>query len=66
MNSLKYETRYASNPDAVKQYDTEQLRKEFLIETLFEADSCKLVYSHYDRFITGGVLPVKQKVELNM
>lgn len=64
MNSLKYETRYASNPDAIKQYDTEQLRKEFLIETLFEADSCKLVYSHYDRFITGGVLPLKQKVEL--
>ncbi|WP_445737341.1 5-dehydro-4-deoxy-D-glucuronate isomerase [Mariniflexile sp.] len=62
--SINYETRYASSPDAVKQYDTAQLRKEFLIENLFEADKLNLVYSHYDRFITGGVMPVSKAIEL--
>jgi 4-deoxy-L-threo-5-hexosulose-uronate ketol-isomerase len=64
MKSVKYETRYASNPDGVKQYDTEQLRKEFLIEKLFESDTLNLVYSHYDRFITGGVMPTSKAIKL--
>lgn len=61
---INYETRYASSPAAVKQLDTTELRNEFLIENLFESDKINLVYSHYDRFITGGVLPVNKAVEL--
>jgi 4-deoxy-L-threo-5-hexosulose-uronate ketol-isomerase len=64
MKSINYETRYASSPDAVKQYDTTQLRKEFLIENLFEVDQLNLVYSHYDRFITGGVIPTFKAITL--
>ncbi len=64
MNSNNFETRYASSPDAVKQYDTTQLRKEFLIENLFEVDKLNLVYSHYDRFITGGVIPTAKAIAL--
>jgi len=64
MKSINYETRYASSPDAVKQYDTTQLRKEFLIENLFEVDQLNLVYSHYDRFITGGVIPTSKAIAL--
>lgn len=48
MISVNYESRYASSPDAVKQYDTKQLRNEFLIENLFKSDILNLVYSHYD------------------
>lgn len=59
-----YETRYASSPQGVKNYDTNQLREEFLIENLFEADKINLVYSHYDRFITGGVMPISKSIEL--
>lgn len=55
---MQYETRYASHPDAVKQYDTAQLRKEFLIKDLFGNGKINLVYSHYDRFITGGAMPM--------
>ncbi|MBD0831868.1 5-dehydro-4-deoxy-D-glucuronate isomerase [Aestuariibaculum sediminum] len=62
--SVSYESRYASSPQGVKGYDTTQLRDEFLIENLFEADKLNLVYSHYDRFITGGVLPVSKSVAL--
>lgn len=59
-----YETRYASSPQGVKKYDTNQLREEFLIENLFEADKINLVYSHYDRFITGGALPLSKSIDL--
>ena len=64
MKQVNYESRYASSPDAVKQYDTTQLRKEFLIENLFESDTLNLIYSHYDRFITGGVMPNSKAIKL--
>lgn len=62
--SISYESRYASSPQGVKSYDTAQLRNEFLIENLFENDKINLVYSHYDRFISGGVLPVSKALSL--
>lgn len=62
--SISYESRYASSPQGVKSYDTAQLRNEFLIENLFENDKINLVYSHYDRFISGGVLPVNKALAL--
>ncbi|MBU2975958.1 5-dehydro-4-deoxy-D-glucuronate isomerase [Zobellia sp. B3R18] len=54
---LNYETRYASSPEAVKEYDTTQLRDEFLIENLLEQGKVNMTYSHYDRYITGGAVP---------
>ncbi|WP_223067219.1 5-dehydro-4-deoxy-D-glucuronate isomerase [Paenibacillus caui] len=58
------EIRYASNPNEVKRFDTERLREEFVIESLFVQDELTLVYSHVDRFIVGGVVPVNQAVAL--
>lgn len=58
------EIRYANSPEDVKLYDTTRLRKEFLIEELFIANEIKLVYSHVDRMIAGGVMPVDQPVRL--
>ena len=62
--SIKAETRYASSPREVMGWNTEQTRQELLIEQLFEQDAVRLVYSHYDRFITGGILPVSKPVKL--
>tara|TARA_R110002096_G_scaffold9533_7_gene37635 strand:- start:4288 stop:5130 length:843 start_codon:yes stop_codon:yes gene_type:complete len=59
-----YETRYASSPKAVKAYDTEELRDEFLIDNLMQEDKIVLVYSHYDRFITGSVVPTINSLKL--
>ncbi len=56
--STQFESRYASSPEAVKQYDTTQLRREFLIEQPMEPCKIKLTYSHYDRYIAGGAMPV--------
>lgn len=55
---IKYSSRYASNPEAVKHYDTKQLRDEFLIDDLMKEDEISLTYSHYDRYIAGSAVPV--------
>ena len=60
----KYSSRYASSPEAVKKYDTQELRNEFLIDNLMEADELVFVYSHYDRYITGSAVPVKKELVL--
>jgi 4-deoxy-L-threo-5-hexosulose-uronate ketol-isomerase len=57
--STSYETRYASSPQAVKHYDTAQLRSEFLIDNLMELGKINLTYSHYDRYIAGSAVPVQ-------
>jgi len=54
-----YNARYASSPKAVKLYDTQQLREEFLIEDLMEVGKINLTYSHYDRYIAGSAVPLK-------
>jgi 4-deoxy-L-threo-5-hexosulose-uronate ketol-isomerase len=55
------EIRYASHPTEVKKFETTRLREEFLIETLFVPGILQLVYSHVDRFITGGVIPLANR-----
>lgn len=59
-----YEERYASHPDDAKKYDTAKLRENFLIEKVMENDQIHLVYSHYDRFISGGAVPASGPLEL--
>ena len=61
---MKIELRYASHPCDFKSYDTEKLRKEFLIENVFLTDEISLVYSMYDRYIVGGAMPVKKNLKL--
>ncbi|SHG25639.1 5-dehydro-4-deoxy-D-glucuronate isomerase [Chryseobacterium vrystaatense] len=58
------EFRYAHHPEDVKKYSTEDLRREFLIDDLFNEDKIKLVYSMYDRLIVGGVMPVSDTLKL--
>src|SRR5690606_41368276 len=59
-----FENRYAIGPNETKNLDTESLRKNFLIETLFEEDNIHFTYSHYDRYMAGGAMPVKAKLKL--
>ncbi|NLW25278.1 MAG: 5-dehydro-4-deoxy-D-glucuronate isomerase [Clostridia bacterium] len=53
------EIRYAVNPHDFKQYSTEKIRQEFLISDLFTPGKIKMVYSHEDRIIVGGVCPLE-------
>ncbi|WP_035606729.1 5-dehydro-4-deoxy-D-glucuronate isomerase [Edwardsiella tarda] len=58
------EVRQSIHSDHAKQLDTAGLRREFLIETIFEADRYTMVYSHIDRIIVGGIMPLTQSVTI--
>jgi len=62
--STIYESRYASSPQAVKKYDTQELREEFLIENLMQTDKIVWVYTHYDRYMAGSVVPSSKALKL--
>lgn len=56
--------RYSANQRDVKRYTTEELRNEFLIQNLYQADEVVAVYSHVDRMVTLGCMPVTEKVSI--
>ncbi len=61
---MKVELRYASHPLDFKGYDTEKIRKEFLIEKIFINEEISIVYTLYDRYMVGGAMPVKKALLL--
>lgn len=58
------EFRYAHHPNDAKNYTTEKLREEFLINDLFQEGQIKLVYTMYDRLIVGGAMPTDKALKL--
>ncbi|GAB1414896.1 5-dehydro-4-deoxy-D-glucuronate isomerase [Paludibacter sp.] len=66
MNAQKinYEVRYATNPTDFKTYNTERLRKDFVIEKIFGDNEINMVYTMYDRLIVGGAKPVGESLHL--
>jgi len=58
------EQRYHTSTKEVKQMNTADLRENFLIAALMQPDEVSLTYSHYDRMIIGGVMPVTKALEL--
>ncbi|WP_041616305.1 5-dehydro-4-deoxy-D-glucuronate isomerase [Spirosoma linguale] len=60
-----FESRYASSPGEVKGMDTTQLRQNFLIDSLFVPNQFKWVLSFFDRYLTGGIMPIDGPVTLD-
>ncbi|MGM0788765.1 5-dehydro-4-deoxy-D-glucuronate isomerase [Bacillus sp. MMSF_3328] len=60
------ETRYAIHPKDMKKYTTDDLRREFLVETLFESGQVRLTYTHNDRMIFGGVTPSENELTIKL
>lgn len=56
--------RHPAHPEDAKHYTTERIRKDYLIESIFKPDQAVLTYSHFDRIIAGGILPLNEAVEL--
>ena len=52
-----YEIRYAAHPEDAKGYDTQRIRRDFLMEKVFSDNEVNMVYSMYDRMIVGVCLP---------
>lgn len=63
--TIKSESRYAVHPSDFKKYDTERIRKEFLVENIMVPDQISLTYSQYDRYIVGGAVPASKALSLD-
>lgn len=61
---MTIEIRQACHPEAVKGFDTNSLRRHFLIERLFAPGEVLLTYSHVDRLIVGGAQPMAAPLTL--
>lgn len=57
--------RYSIHPDDAKLYDTEDLRRGFLIDNLYIEDAVTAVYSHEDRMTVIGCMPVNRAISLD-
>jgi 4-deoxy-L-threo-5-hexosulose-uronate ketol-isomerase len=53
---------YGAAPQDVKGYDTEKLRSAFLMTDLFVPDAASFTYTHVDRLLLGGAMPVSRSV----
>jgi 5-keto 4-deoxyuronate isomerase len=60
------ETRYTHSPEDIKHYSTEELRREFLVESVFVPGAVVLTYTHNDRMIFGGVTPTKEALTIEL
>ena len=58
------EVRDASNAKDVRYYTTDRLREEFHIGSLFTKDNIRMVYSHTDRIIVIGMMPIFHELKL--
>ena len=57
--------RYSVKQRDFKRYTTEEVRGEFLIENLYKKDEVVAVYSHVDRMVTLGCMPVNEAVSIS-
>ena len=61
----RMDIRYSCNQRDFKRYTTEETRNEMLITGLYKADEMVAVYSHVDRMVTLGCMPVDEEVSID-
>ena len=55
---------HATHPDMMDGVENEKLRERYVVSDLFAADAVNLNYSHNERMVIGGAMPVKSAVAL--
>ena len=50
--------RYGAGPDQIDRMTTSDLRANFMVEGLFAAGEIRFAYTHFDRMIVGGAVPL--------
>jgi 4-deoxy-L-threo-5-hexosulose-uronate ketol-isomerase len=58
------DNRHAVHPEDFRTYDTQKVRKAFLIENIFLDNTITHTYSHHDRLIVGGIKPKDKPLKL--
>ncbi len=61
---MAMEIRQVASPAETKNFDTTQLRQNYLIEGLFRTGEINMTYSHLDRTVIGGAMPADTPIEL--
>ena len=61
---MNLDIRQPTHSDDSRFYTTDDLREKYLIETVFAADQVNFTYSHFDRIVAGGVMPVEKSLTL--
>ena len=59
------QVRYSADPVRFSRMTTQEVRDDFLIDTLFQPDCVEMIYSDIDRAITGSVVPAKRALSLS-
>lgn len=57
------EIRFQNSPKETMAMSTAEIRENFLVQRLMEDDLVKMVYSHYDRVIVGGIKPANKTLQ---
>jgi 4-deoxy-L-threo-5-hexosulose-uronate ketol-isomerase len=55
---------HSVHPDDFTRYNTALIRERFLIENLMQTDKINFTYTHYDRMMVGGAMPVMKTLTL--
>lgn len=58
------EVRYTYNPDYYKKMSSEELRQNFLVDTIFKPGELSLIYTDVDRSIIGSAVPTDNSLDL--
>jgi 4-deoxy-L-threo-5-hexosulose-uronate ketol-isomerase len=62
--SIHVSNRYAVGRAEYSRFTTAELIDSFLISRLFQPDHIELAYTHYDRLVVGGAMPVNEPQSL--
>jgi len=57
--------RYSANPKDVKRFTTKELRSEFLVTDIYKPDKVVATYSHVDRMVILGIMPVSEVLPID-
>jgi len=58
------DTRNSIHPDHAKRLTTDELRQEFLVTDIMSEGKTTVTYSHIDRVMLGGIVPIDQALPL--
>jgi 4-deoxy-L-threo-5-hexosulose-uronate ketol-isomerase len=64
IKNKQMQIRFQNSPKETSQMNTQQLRENFLVQNLMQAGKLELVYSHFDRLIIGGAVPITAAISL--
>ena len=64
--SINVSNRFAVGMNEYSRFTMKEIVDNFLVSNLFQPDHVEIIYTHYDRFVVGGVMPVTETVSLGV